>query len=466
MTTAIIAGIVGIAVGAIFLFLYMRTRTVSLQQQSKTAETNLQQQAQAFQTTQTELRTALDSKARAEQLAARIPDLERQVVTLTDEKTNLFSEVAAFKKQSESDAEKILWIEDAQSKLREAFSSLAAASLKDNSQGFLNLAQEKFISQSKQQSQEIESKKSLIDQQLKNMTEELGKVKELVSTLEKDRIEKFGQLDEQLKATGQQTYRLLQTTNQLKEALASTKIRGQWGERMAEDVLRVAGFVENVNYRKQSTIASSGQRPDYTFLLPRNLIINMDVKFPLENYLRFLESEASGDHMMAEGFRKNFLRDVKSRIKEVAGKEYINPGENTLDYVLLFIPNEQIYAFIHEQEAGILDEGLKQHVVFCSPITLFAVLAVIRQAVDNFSLEMTSRRIQNLLHDFSKQWYEFKAKMDMMGKRIKAAQNEYDELTTTRTNKLEKPLRAIEALRLEQGLDPTSGEIPPPPIEG
>ena len=31
--------------------------------------------------------------------------------------------------------------------------------------------------------------------------------------------------------------------------------RGQWGERMADDVLRLAGFVEGVNYRKQTAVA-------------------------------------------------------------------------------------------------------------------------------------------------------------------------------------------------------------------
>ena len=44
------------------------------------------------------------------------------------------------------------------------------------------------------------------------------------------------------------------TTGQLREALANTRARGQWGERMAEDVLRLTGFVEGVNYLKQAPI--------------------------------------------------------------------------------------------------------------------------------------------------------------------------------------------------------------------
>ena len=84
---------------------------------------------------------------------------------------------------------------------------------------------------------------------------------------------------------------LTEHTRQLREALASQKVRGQWGERMAEDVLRLAGFLEGVNYRQQATLAGSGGRPDYTFLLPNGLVMHMDVKFPLDNYVRFLEAD-------------------------------------------------------------------------------------------------------------------------------------------------------------------------------
>ena len=64
---------------------------------------------------------------------------------------------------------------------------------------------------------------------------------------------------------------LSEHTQQLREALASSKVRGQWGERMAEDVLRLAGFLEGVNYRRQATLDERGGRPDYTFLMPNGL---------------------------------------------------------------------------------------------------------------------------------------------------------------------------------------------------
>src|SRR5205823_11853370 len=177
-----------------------------------------------------------------------------------------------------------------------------------------------------------------------------------------------------------------------------------WGERMADDVLRLAGLVENVNYVRQKAIEGIGSRPDFTFLLPRNLKLNMDVQFPLDNYVRYLEAPSETDKAR---YRTDFLRDVRAKIKEVTGRDYISPEQNTIDSVLLFIPNEQIHGFIHEQDSAILDEGIKNRVVICSPLTLFAILAVIRKAVDNFALEQTSNEILSLLGSFKKQWEEF-----------------------------------------------------------
>ena len=296
---------------------------------------------------------------------------------------------------------------------------------------------------------ELDAKKGLIDQQLHQMTSKLEDVSKLMKELEKDRVEKFGKLASQLNTASQQTTALMQTTTLLREALASTKARGQWGERMAEDVLRLAGFIENVNFLQQKAINGSGLRPDFTFLLPKNLRLNMDVKFPLDNYIRFLETDSEAEKVK---FRNDFLRDVKARIKEVTTREYINPEQNTVDYVLLFIPNEQIYSFIHEQDSSILDEGIRNRVIFCSPLTLFAVLAVIRQAVDNFALEKTSNEILSLLGVFKKQWDEFVKKLELLGKRIEDTQKEYELLTTTRRRQLERPLNKIEDLRTQGAL--------------
>jgi DNA recombination protein RmuC len=333
--------------------------------------------------------------------------------------------------------------------VKASFGDLSLEALSRSTEEFLKLAKSKLETEREASGKELESKKSLIDQQLQTMTLQLEKVAKTMNELEKDRVEKFGQLESRLKLHSEQTQSLMQTTNALRQALSSTKARGQWGERMAEDVLRLAGFVENVNYEKQKTLASSGSRPDFTFLLPHNLRLNMDVKFPLDNYLRYLEADGAADKAH---HRDDFIRDVRARVKEITTRDYINPEERTVDYCLLFIPNEQVYGFIHEQDRMILDEALKNKVVFCSPLTLFAILAVVRQAVDNFALERTSHQILSLYGQFQKQWESFLKRFESLGKRISGMQDDYDDITGVRRQKLDKVLGKIEDLRTQTGL--------------
>jgi DNA recombination protein RmuC len=340
--------------------------------------------------------------------------------------------------------------------VKSTFLSLSRDALSRTNEEFLRLAKTKLETEREVSSREFDAKKGLIDQQLGKMQQELDKVARLMKELETDRVKKFGELAGGIRQMSEQTLYLRETTESLRQALSSTKARGQWGERMAEDVLNLAGFIENINYTRQKTL-EAGTRPDFTFFMPRELKLNMDVKFPLDNYLRHLDADAERDRAK---FRDDFLRDVKSKIKEVTGRDYINPEENTVDYVLLFIPNDQIYAFIHEQDRTVLDEALRNKVVLCSPITLFAVLAVIRQAVDNFSLEKTSNEILSLFGSFKKQWHLFISKFDSLGQKIDAVQKDYDALTTTRRRMLEKPLTKIEELRSEKALPIDYDDVP------
>ncbi len=213
--------------------------------------------------------------------------------------------------------------------MKASFGNLSLDALQRSTEEFLKLAKSRLDAERQLTIHDLDAKKGLIDQHLQRMGTELEKVSSLVQDLEKDRVQKFGELSSQLKSANEQTSALIETTTTLREALSSTQSRGQWGERMAEDVLRLAGFIEGVNYVKQKAVQGIGTRPDFTFLLPRDLKLNMDVKFPLDNYVRFLETESDFEKTK---FRNDFLLDVKARIKEITTRDYINPQQNTLEY--------------------------------------------------------------------------------------------------------------------------------------
>ena len=323
-------------------------------------------------------------------------------------------------------------------------------SMQASVQHLVNMSEQVVAKHTQLGEQNLEGKKALIDQSIQEVRSGLKSVEDLVNQLEKERENAYGQLTEQLKAASEQTLKLQDTTSKLQLALGNARVRGQWGERMADDILRMAGFIEGINYLKQQPSESSGNRPDYTFLLPNNLQLNMDVKFPLDNYMRYINSESETDR---ESYATAFLRDARQRIREVNTREYINPEQNTVDYVLVMIPNEQIYRFINENDPAILDDALRSKVVLCSPVTLYAVLAVIRQAVENFKMEKAVDEILRTVSAFQAQWQKYVDSMDRMGKKLEEARKEYDNLVTTRKNKLERPLKKIDDIRRERGIE-------------
>jgi DNA recombination protein RmuC len=323
------------------------------------------------------------------------------------------------------------------------------------------MVREQMAQQAQQADTALAGRQQLIDAKLgevqAGVQADLARLSQLVQHLGSATSERFGQVDRSLQLHAEITHTLAGTANSLREALASSNARGQWGERMAEDVLRLAGMQEHVNYVKRTAVSGEATGiPDFTFVLPKGHVLFMDVKFPMASYLRYLDAGSDAER---EAHRATFLRDVKARVRELARREYAtNDSRPAVDNVLLFVPNESLAAFIHESDQGLVEDALRQHVVICSPLTLFAFLGVIRQAFDNFMIEQTSQEILGLLGKFGQQWAKYAESVDKVKRQFDTVARSFDELATTRRRALERPLNAIDDLRRRQGF-PVDGEL-------
>jgi DNA recombination protein RmuC len=328
-------------------------------------------------------------------------------------------------------------LRDGEGQLREAFSALASDALDANAK---RLAE--------QAGSVLEGKKALIDQALKAVSDRLEQVRQVVQRTEVDRKQDAGRLTEAVAA-------LSATTGELHKVLASSQRRGAWGERMAEDVLRLAGLQEKINYEKQSSQDADTGRPDFTFMLPNGLKANMDVKFPLERYKAYLDAETEEDRRAELG---QLAAAVRGHVRAVAGRGYIDPKVPTVNYVLVFLPSEQILSLALSAQPDLMDEALRWKVILCSPLTLYAMLAVMRQAAENANVMRTADEVIDLLNQFYREWRKYNDELDKLGQRIDQAARQFETVRTTRSNMLERPLAKIEELRTTRGL-------PEPPQE-
>jgi len=317
------------------------------------------------------------------------------------------------------------------------------------------MGREQLGAESAAVSADLSAKKDVIEARLDqiqtDVRADLDRLVSLVGQLGESTSERFGQVDSSLRAHAEVTQHLTSTTQGLREALASPNNRGQWGERMAEDIIRSAGFIEHKQYRKRTALEGVGQGiPDFTFILPKGQVLFMDVKFPMAAYLRYLDATTDAERST---HRATFLRDVRMRVRELAKREYAQTDSRTaVDNVLLFVPNETLSAFIHENDPALIDEAMRQNVVICSPLTLFAFLGVIRQAFDNFVMEQTSQEMMQLLGKFAQQWTKYTESVDKVKRQFDTVSKSFDELATTRRRALERPLKDLEALRLDRGV--------------
>ena len=324
-------------------------------------------------------------------------------------------------------------------------------SLEESNKVHLAQMQERSDTQTKEHIAKLDEKELLINRRLGEMDEKLGKVQTLIDEFEKARESKLGALDDQLK-------NLTQTTSSLQKALADNQARGRWGERMAVQILEYLGLREGFSYKLQQ-LTPSGERPDFTFLLPNHLSLNMDCKFPLDNYLKYVDAES--DIEKAE-YSKNFMRNVEKHVSDVSKRDYIN--SQTVDCVLIFIPNEQVYRFINEQGSSVIDTALRNKIILCSPMTLYIVLSVIRQAAESFALEQRSREIFVVINDIRLEWATYTKHMDGMEKNFATLEGKFRELTGKRARALDRKFDKIDTMvennELAADVDVSAPQLP------
>jgi DNA recombination protein RmuC len=346
--------------------------------------------------------------------------------------------------------------QQAEAQWREAFKALAADALQANTQHLLSLTQTQLGQQTQAAEGVLQHKAQQVTTSLgtlkEQLTEHLTRVSARLEQLEKERATQYTTLDQRLTQAADVIGKLQVTTGSLQQTLGNTRTRGQWGERMAEDVLRLAGLQEGISYFKQPQL-SDGSRPDYGFPLPGGRTLYMDVKFPLEQYLASVQASHEGERQQAQAA---FLTAVRGHIKTTAGRSY-KDQDHGLDYVVVFIPNEQIYAYLFEHDPQLLGYALGLKVILCSPTTLLAVLALIRQAEQAFQVDKQYAEVAKSLAQFAQQWRLFSDSHEGVKKAFDKVAKEFDELVGKRTSLLD---RAVEKLTLAAPKAAAGGAVP------
>ena len=302
--------------------------------------------------------------------------------------------------------------------------------------------------------------KGIVSEIIENEESQIYKLLNRSDQTVKDFLEKTGEIKSSITGVDQQTRNLISVLN-------NNQSRGQWAEFQVEDLLEIMEYKEGLHYQTQKRM-SSGTIPDFTFYLPENKTINMDSKFPLTNYMeiaklnRDLEDETLDElarKEITESIRsknKEFLdKAIKTKIDDTSSREgYVSAEEGTVDFVLMYIPLENLYHFLLTSEIGanrtpVIQYAFSKKVILVSPQTLMAYLETIRHSMKLFSLQTDTKNILATHEKIKVEIRKFIESFDDVTKRLDQTVKSFEALKTTRVNKLEKSFEELDSVNKE-----------------
>jgi DNA recombination protein RmuC len=288
----------------------------------------------------------------------------------------------------------------------------------------LQLMQQELHQSGKQFSETLQNLTTNLNERLsqsQNLAQQSQKlITERLATTDKT----MGDLKGQLGQLSQATQNILQVggdIRKLQDILQAPKLRGGLGEWTLENLL--AEVLPTQHYHLQYKF-KTGTIVDALVVLA-NGSVSIDAKFPLPNFQALLEAKDDNTRNKA---RKAFLRDVRSHVDAIAGK-YILPEEGTLDFALMFVPAENVYAELLRPE-GDLDipaYARTKRIVPVSPNTLYAYLMAIATGLRGLQIEQNAKRIFQQLSQLSGELSLFATDYLTLGKHLSNAHTKYED---------------------------------------
>jgi len=340
-------------------------------------------------------------------------------------------------------------------KVEETIQKIFPEALKKASEQLIVMADQKLKAEKQDIKTDLGNKKDMFEDLVKKLHEEVEKANKELRKSEKDRIGSYGALKQELESNKQLISELVATTDSLRKVLSNNQLRGQFGEQVADDLLKMSGFVRGVDYEFNKEQKGSETRPDFTIFLPNGVKINVDSKFPYSNLQKTIEAKTPGEK---KEYVRLFQQDIKEKVKQVTSRSYINPDDNTVDFVILFIPNEMIFSYVYDKMNEVWTEAMRQKVVFAGPFSFTAILRLVRQAYDNFNYQKNIRSIIGNIKNFELEFEKYNLEFEKIGDKISQLSTQYQKVDSTRKTKL---MRTVDRVRLE---DVNDSEVAAPKL--
>lgn len=321
--------------------------------------------------------------------------------------------------------EKLAAMEQARRQLEGTFATLSRRALRENTESFLQLARAHLQQFQVRAEDDLQRREESIQSLVRPIRESLEKTERQIAEIEKERREAFGSLTEHLRQVTEAQNQLQQETRHLVTALRRPEVRGRWGEMTLRRLAELSGMTAHCDFVEQAHQADgdAAMRPDMIVRMPDNRDIIIDAKTPLDGYIDAMEAE---DDRHRERCLKRHTRNMRERVRELAGKNYWARFSNTPDFVVLFVPGDQFLAAALERDRAILEDALTQKVVLATPTSLIALLRAIAFGWRQLVVAENVEKVRDLGEELYTRIATFAEHMLRLGKGLNGSIEQYN----------------------------------------
>ena len=333
--------------------------------------------------------------------------------------------LTALEKEREADTDKLSWVEQAESKMREAFAALASDALQANSEALTRRTKGDLG--------------NIVDPLKENLKTLDGYVRELESA----RKGAYDSLQQQMTQLGNTHARLQETTTSLTQALKSPTVRGRWGELQLRRVVELAGMTHHVAFDEQASTEMG--RPDMIVHLPNEAVLPIDSKVPLDAYLA---AASATDEQLRKQNLAQHAKAMRERVKELGQKRYWDQFERAPDFVVMFIPNEACLGAAFENDPDLLEYAISKKVLVSSPVNLLALLKAVAYGWQQHQIAENAIKIAREGQELFNRLKKFVDHLADVGKSLKKLVDGYNRAIASLDKRLLPAVRRFQEMGL------------------
>jgi DNA recombination protein RmuC len=327
--------------------------------------------------------------------------------------------------EAKSESARIASLEQAEARLRGAFDTLAAESLRANSETFLRLAKETMSRDHLVADNALKERETAIAQLVAPLKTALERTEQQVQSIERERRDAFTTLRTQIEGLAGGHAQLQRETRNLVTALRRPEVRGRWGEMTLRRVVELAGLAEHCDFTEQLSLAleEGVLRPDMVIHLPENRTLVVDAKAPLDAYLEAIEAPTDEARGIA---LKRHAQHVETRVRQLGAKSYWAQFERSPEFAVLFLPGDQFLSSALAERPDLLDTALKVGVILATPSTLIALLKTVAYGWRQADVAENAAVIHEMGQELYRRLNSFVSHLEKLGKQLNSAVGAYN----------------------------------------